>query len=504
MNEEVVSAIVLRFTAFGEADRMASLLMADGSRREVRVAQARKSRKRFGGFDLYVLAECRFTPDRRGRAQLQSVEITEPHEGLRGELVRSALAAHVVELVLQASQEGHPLPDLHRLALAALGSIASGHADGQARGWARGFELKLLHVLSVRPSLARDALTGEPLRHEGLRWSTTHGGVVNPGGPTDARSLPIAAGTLAAMNESLRTPLAEQASVDWTVESAGQAERALLDFLAVHVGRRTRARTFLDEVLGGMSAVALMGFALLATGCVGYQAPSVVRVQGYLFESPEPAEDAAAVTGTSSRAFDDFGALIAEGSEPFSDTPGWVRFSNLPPLTRHHHEFVPPDGEADHPDATEHVATVVVGESSSDDLFVDAGSFHLWTRADVDGWLSDWAEKDPSLALPTLDPTTDDGGFVRAVVEEPEAGLRFAVVDANQDSWPAVYADADGAASVTQDGLSGSGIFFVFGPAAGPAVLRLVEVDGTLSAESMPLWIAEDGVTSLPSLGVAL
>lgn len=502
IGEEVAEAVVLRFTAYGESDRMASLLMHDGSRREVRVAQARKSRKRFGGFDLYVRLDCRFLPDRKGRARLDSVEIRDGHEGLRGELVRSALAAHVAELAQQASQEGHSIPDLYRLVLAGLTSIAAGAADEVPLGWARGFELKLLHVLGVRPALLRDAVTGRPVEVPELRWSTTHGGALLPDGPTDARSLRIGLATLSLMNDALRTPLADQGLLPWTETSVAEAERALQDFLAVHVGRRGRARSFLTEVVSGLGAVALFGVVLLGMGCAGYEPPDTVRVEGYLFETPVPEDGAVVVMGASSSAMSDDGTLVGEGSEPFSDSPGWIRFSGLPPLTQHHHVFVPPAGEADHPEVTEHITTVVSGASASDDLFVDAGTFHLWPRATAEGWASAWGLVDGTLSLPTFDVDTADGGFVRGVVLDPadSLGTRFVLVDRDGQQRPASYLDAEGAPSATQDGLTESGGFFVFGAAVGLGILRLVEGDGTPSPDGLAVWVEEDGVTSLPRL----
>ncbi|MCO4768946.1 MAG: DNA repair protein RecO [Deltaproteobacteria bacterium] len=499
--DEAAEAVVLRFAAFGEADRMASLLMSDGSRREVRVAQARKSKRRFGGFDLYVRAECRFTPDRKGRARLESVEVRDGHDGLRDDLVRSALAAHVAELVVQASQEGHPLPDLFRLSLAAFASIAAGGADEAPQGWARGFELKLLHVLGVRPALLKDASSGAPLEEGGVRWSTTHGGPINGDGPTDARSLAIDLATLRRMNDALRTPLADQSGVSWSDAAITQASRALQDFLAVHVGRRARARSFLNDVLGALPAVAVLGLALLGSGCAGYQSPSSVRVQGWLYESPDPITDTPVVPDSGSRALADDGTLIAEGTEPFSDAPGYVRFSAMPPLTRHHHVFVPPPGE-DHPEVTEHLTTVVTGLSGSDDLFLDAGEFHLWPRATVDGWLTAWELVGGDLSLPALDPEEDGGGFLRGVVLEPDAwlGARFALVDAAATRLPAVYLDAEGAPSSSQEGLSESGGFFIFGAEAGVGIVHRIAADDSLEPDGLPVWIEEDGVTSLPSL----
>ncbi len=500
MTGEVVRAVVLRLAAFGESDRMASVLCVDGSRREVRVPQARRSRKRFGGLDLFVLADLRFSPDPKGRPRLESAEIVDSQEGIRQDVVRAALAAHVAELVHQAAQEDHGATDLFRLTLAALTAIADGAADPSPAGWARGFELKLLHVLGVRPSLVRCALSGDPVGagDVGLRWSTVHGGVLGANAPTDARALPISPAALFALQAALRTPLAEQARVAWPGDAGPLAERALKDFLAVHVGRRSRARRFFHEILGGLAALLL---AAVLPGCAGYVPPDTVRLQGWLYESPEPTVDTATVSAATATAWDPAGALVAEGDEPFSDSPGWYRFMGLPPETLHHHVFSPPAGEADHPDELGHVTTVIPGASAIDDLYVDAGTFHLWPRPVVQGWLTAWSLVGVQGA--TLDPDTEgDGGLIRGRTVDPAetVGLTLWVEAADGTSRAARYTDALGAPAVDAPGLSEDGGFFFERLPAGQYWLQAGRADGTPLGGSLSLRVQEDAVTSLPLL----
>ncbi len=495
---ELVRGVVLRLVTYGEADRMASVLCADGSRRELRVPQARRSRRRFGGFDLFVLADLSFEPDRKGRPRLQSAEIVTSHAGIRDDVVRTALAAHVAELVSQAAQEDHGAPDLFRLTTVALSTLAEGAADAHPAGWARGFELKLLHVLGVRPSLVRCAATGQPIDTPEARWSTTQGGALGAGAPTDARALSIRGDALFALDAALHTPLAEQSRVRWPPGAGPISETVLRDFLAAHVGRRERARQFLHGLLGGLAALLV---ATVLTGCGGYVPLETVRVQGWLYESPEPTADTATVSAAEATAWDPAGELVAEGSEPFSDAPGWYRFSGLGPETFHHHVFVPPAGEADHPEELGHVTTVLPGTSAVDDLYVDAGTFHLWPRPIVDGWRTAWSLV--GIESSTLDPTTDDdGGLVRGRVLDPESALGLVLwIDApDGTSWPARYTDALGAPAPDAQGLSEDGGFFFEHLPAGQYQLEAGQADGTPLGGSLSLRVEEDGVTSLPRL----
>ena len=494
----LVRGVVLRLATYGESDRMASVLCADGSRRELRVPQARRSRKRFGGFDLFVLADLSFEPDRKGRPRLQSVEIVSSHGGIRDDVVRTALAAHVAELVHQAAQEDHGAPELFRLTTVALSTLSAGAADAHPAGWARGFELKLLHVLGVRPSLVRCAVTGQPIEGQEARWSTPQGGVLGPDAPTSPRALSIRTDALFALDAALHTPLAEQSQVRWPRGSGPGAENVLRDFLAVNVGRRDRARQFLHGILGGLAALLV---ATVLTGCGGYVPPETVRVQGWLYESPEPTTDTAVISAATASAWDPAGEGSVEGAEPFSDAPGWYRFSGLAPESYHHHVFAPPAGEADHPDELGHVTTVIPGTSAVDDLYVDAGTFHLWPRPIVDGWRTAWSLV--GIESSTLDPgTDDDGGLVRGRAADPEGavGLVLWIEAADGTSWPARYTDALGAPSPQASGLSEDGGFFFEQLPAGHYQLEAGRADGTPLGGSLSLRVEEDGVTSLPWL----
>ena len=501
MTDEVVRAVVLRLAAYGEADRMATFLCADGSRRDARIAQARRSRKRFGGLDLFVVADLRFGPNRLGRSSLQDSEVVAPSAGIRDELVRAALAGHVAELVLQVAQDAHGSEDLYRLTTAALDALSAGAGDAQPAGWARAFELKLVHVLGARPSLRSCAVSGAAVGPQGtLRWSTTHGGVVLPGAPVDARSLPVTRAALLAMHAALHTALADQGAVVWPGDAGPIAEAVLRDFLAVHVGRRDRARRFLSELVGGVAALLL---AAVLTGCGGYQPPSSVRIQGWLYESPEPTAESEAVSAASAFAYDATGALAVAGTEPFSDAPGWYRFSDLPPETVHHHVFVPPAGEADHPDELGHITTVVPGPSAIDDLFVDAGVFHLWPRPIVEGWATAWALAGVDVA--PLAPESDDGGIVRGQVRDPglAVGLTLWAVAEDGSRAGARYTDAAGAPDAGAESLSEHGGFFFGQLPAGMYLLEPGESDGTALGGALSLRVEEDGVTSLTALRLA-
>ncbi len=473
---------------------MVSLLTAERGRIETRVPGVRKSRKRFGGLDLYALAVFEFQ-QRRGRSSLASAQVVNSWPGIRTEIERLALAAYAAELLVQAVPEDAAAADAFRLAEAAFASLDL--ADGEAhagQGWARAFELKLLHVLGCRPMLRRCARCGEALAGQQLRWSVTNGGVVAghciaEAGPTQG----VDPGVIQLLDQSLHLPLAEQTSLDWGAEQQRSAQEIMVPFVTSQVGSRDRARRFLDQLVGGSLALA-MAMLFVLSGCGDPVPLTAVRVQGFLYGERAPAEDSLAISGSEISAWSDSGELLLEGSEPFVDFPGFYRFLDLPPQTSVHLQFLAP-GE-------EQVATIISGHTASDDLYVDPGTFHLWSRDLALQWSQDWAAATAGkslLSAPSFDPAVaGEGGLLRGALLAPteHVGSRLLAIDSSgleREFW---YTDEQGQA-VVGGGTSADGGFALFGLAPGPVQVRVLAPDGSSVEEAFATLSVEDAVTSL-------
>lgn len=474
--------VVLRQTDVGEADRIASVLTAERGRIEVRIPQARRSRKRFGGLDLFVLATVSFVPGRRV-PKLAGAVIERSFEGIRSDIERLALAGYAAELLRRAAPEEQAAPELMRLAEAALASLdveAGSGVGGQ--GWARAFELKLLHCLGVRPSLRRDAASGESLGAGPLRWSVRLGGVLSEESfDEDPMAQRIDRTTVARLDEALHRPLSEQGDVAWG-GSAGEASVALERYVGEHVGVVVKARRFLEQIVPLLLLLAL-------TGCAG-AGPGPVRLQGFLFDSTAPPDDDRGVVGADGAVFDSDGVELAEASAPFADFPEFYRFDGLPEEALVHARF----------DADGHRSTWISGTTAPEDLFVDRGVFHLWTD---EAWAfeqQNWAAGlPPGFAPPLLrDDVPGEGGVILGSMADPVAaeGARLFVEDAEGFAWPVQYRDGlgrPGAEAITQDGRFG-----VFGVPPGTLSIHVERSDGTRSALAFDVPVSEDAITSLP------
>ena len=492
-----MKAIVLRRVDVGEADRILSLLTSERGLIDVRVPSARKSRKRFGGVDLYTLVDADVDHSRRV-PRLAGATVLQSFPGIREDVVRLALAGRAAELVHQAAPEGQASAELFRLTEAGLTALdVPAEQSVGGRGWARAFELKLAHVLGVRPSLIRCAACGAPIDDGALAWSPGQGGVLVAGcRGGDPRASPANVSTLRRLKEALHSPLADQGSMDWGGDADG-AQHMMDAYMDEHVGRRSKARHFLESVLRPLAVAALLLGVL--PGCISAAAPTDVRLQGWLFDTDTPVEDASPISGATLTAFDDGGDLLGEGSEPFESAPGFYRLSNLPLEIPLHLEFLPAEevDEAGEPVESGFVPTVRSGRTATEDIWVDDGVFHLRSLESLLAEIADMNTAGATFEDP--DPLVDSqGGAVvgRVLESEITLGERLGVVDA-EGSVTEVYYRVDGVIT-PGTGTDASGEFVLAGLPAGPVDVELLDGAGAPTGRMFRTRVVEDGVTVLP------
>ncbi len=154
-------AIVLDQRPTGEADRVVTLLTAEGRRLVAFAPRAARSRRRFpGGLQPGAVLRARWRL-RRGEAMplLEESRVLAPPP--RPEpLERYWATAHVVELGLGFAREGEDDPRLFRLVRAVLASLAAGGDPWTACRYA---ELWVLLLAGLFPDLDTCGTCGAPL-----------------------------------------------------------------------------------------------------------------------------------------------------------------------------------------------------------------------------------------------------------------------------------------------------------------------------------------------------
>jgi DNA repair protein RecO (recombination protein O) len=245
-----LTAIVLRAVDYGDSDRVITLFSRERGKVSAFARGARASRRRFGGgLEPFTLlsAEVR---ERSGSdlLGLESISVVRGFGGIRGDLARIACASYAAELARELMRDHEPHPELFALLEAYLAVLDGGPAHP---GALRAFELLALGAAGLAPRLDACARCGGPLdAGRPVRLDPGQGGLLcgacqplaAPGSPTLS---PAAAASLVRLAEG---GLAAAAVESLAAPAGREARDALTAFLEHHLGRRLKARRFLDEV----------------------------------------------------------------------------------------------------------------------------------------------------------------------------------------------------------------------------------------------------------------
>jgi len=173
-------AIVLRWRAYGDSDKIATLLTRDFGKLTGIGKGARNSRRRFAN-SLEPLARVRVYFRQRPNASLAFLDSCDLLQATPVEPIRFAYGSYLAELVEQLTVEWSPVEGVYAILDEALSALASGPATA---GLLRGFEMKLLHRIGLAPQLSRCNRCAGPLPEDhalfspalGTFWCATCGG----------------------------------------------------------------------------------------------------------------------------------------------------------------------------------------------------------------------------------------------------------------------------------------------------------------------------------------
>ncbi len=246
-------ALVLRTVDFGESDRIVHLLTPSHGRIPAIAKGARRSRRRFPGtLDLANRLRVQIRPPRRGGlAHLEQAVLLDPHEGLRREIRRFALAGFLLELLGRLAPEGAAPADARRLYDFATASLALLSRAAPGPGLLGALELHGLDALGLRPELGACVRCRRRLPDDAgrVRFQLAEGGPVcsRCARPEDRTEL-VEAATLHALARVLRLEVAGLDRLALPEAAGEEACRLLRLLLRFHLGLELRSERFLDEI----------------------------------------------------------------------------------------------------------------------------------------------------------------------------------------------------------------------------------------------------------------
>jgi len=146
---ESTAAILLRKTRFSETSLVLTWLTQDQGKLKTMAKGARRPKSKFAGVvDLFFRCEIQFQRSRQSEIHaLTEVSLLDPHENLRFDYARLAVAGYFVELLDLVTEPEHSAADLYDLLLRALSYLNRTGADRRAL---LHFESELARLLGIR------------------------------------------------------------------------------------------------------------------------------------------------------------------------------------------------------------------------------------------------------------------------------------------------------------------------------------------------------------------
>ncbi|MEW6776469.1 MAG: DNA repair protein RecO [Bdellovibrionota bacterium] len=242
-------ALVLRRTAYGDADWIVTLFSREEGLVRAVAKNARASRKRFGGaLDLFSRVRIDTKAPVHGRSEalwrLESAELLDAHLSLRSSLEALEAASHACRAVGALLHEHEPSAALFEnlcLFLSGTGRSGEGEVPAElARLWAL---LRVLDAAGFAPLLGECVRCGRTLgEHRSAAFSAAEGGLVcgECQHGEGAQVLPPAG--VRVLREIASVTFGELPSVRITPRGRAQLLRLVSDFLDYRAGKSLRGR----------------------------------------------------------------------------------------------------------------------------------------------------------------------------------------------------------------------------------------------------------------------
>jgi DNA repair protein RecO (recombination protein O) len=239
-------AIVLRRRNWGEADRILTLFSAQRGKFRAKAVGIRKPRSRKAGHLELFMRSMLLVAHGRELDIITQAETLEAYRPLRDDLLRSAAASYVAEMIDRFSPDEAGSPAAFALLDQTLQALCVAPTPQLVL---RHFDLSLLEIMGYRPQLHMCVVGRETIEAQDQFFNPGLGGVVCPRcASRTALCSPLSLSALKVMRHMQREPL--EAVIGLTVRPAvmSEVERTLREYTQFHLERPIRSAEFLREV----------------------------------------------------------------------------------------------------------------------------------------------------------------------------------------------------------------------------------------------------------------
>lgn len=238
--------VVLRHSDWGEADRLLVLYSREGGKLRAVAKGVRKMKSRKAGhLEPFTRVKLLLA---RGRDFwiVTQAEMVDAYMPVREDLVRTAYAAYVIELLDRFTFEEGENRALYHLLTDTLERVSMLPDPFPA---VRYYEIRLLDLLGFRPDLNHCVRCGEEIKAEDQYFDVTQGGVLCPRcGPGVPTARPVTMRTLKFLRHYQRSTFREAMRAELTPGVKREMESLMNHYLTYWLERRLNTPSFLQEV----------------------------------------------------------------------------------------------------------------------------------------------------------------------------------------------------------------------------------------------------------------
>jgi DNA repair protein RecO (recombination protein O) len=238
-------AVIIRRSAFGEADRLLTLITPVGKRRVV-AKGARKTTSRLAGhIELFTHTSLLLAVGRNLDIITQST-IIQSFDTLRSDLRRISAAYYAAELIDRLTEEDDENRPAFELLVATLSALDTMNTPDLVL---RFYELHLLGYLGYRPQLYHCASCQETLTEAANRFSPVAGGVLcSRCVAVDHRAMVMSLSAFKLLRYLQAQPLNAVERLNISTDVRDEAEKLLRVYIRRILERDMKSIAFLEEI----------------------------------------------------------------------------------------------------------------------------------------------------------------------------------------------------------------------------------------------------------------
>ncbi|HZG16241.1 MAG TPA: DNA repair protein RecO [Candidatus Bathyarchaeia archaeon] len=238
--------IIIRSVDYGESSKVITLFSREHGKVGIMARGAKKPKSRLTAVSqlfTHGYYMCK-TGAGSGMPDLSQGEIVESYRELRQDIVRTAYAAYVAELIDRLTHEREPNPFLFQLLALTFRYLDEGK-DPEIL--ARIVESKMLIVAGLRPQLEACCNCGR--EEEPYTISVSQGGLLCPQcQASDPYAIAVTSGTWKLLRLFQLFDLERLGEIEVKPATRSQLRHVLRSFIDEHLDLRLKSRSFLDQV----------------------------------------------------------------------------------------------------------------------------------------------------------------------------------------------------------------------------------------------------------------